>query len=225
MKNKKNVFMFIILLVLFSYQLANKLDKNKNNFIKNSMFLQSTQSQSNSTEYNIVNPYEDNQSWDKYHYQKNITCTEKNCFLPYGVCTNSATCQCTLKYASYQKTTDNTTSDEIQKTYCTYKRKEQLTAFLLEMFLPLGAGHFYSGRILSGILKLILFLAPIVVFIFFCVGVSISKTDDEATCVGICTIFSNCALFCAVITWQMADIVLYAINLYDDGNGVPLKHW
>ena len=37
--------------------------------------------------------------------------------------------------------------------FCQYNQKKQIYAFLLEFFIPAGAGHLYAKRTLSGILK------------------------------------------------------------------------
>ena len=66
-------------------------------------------------------------------------------------------CVCVTGYVSgfkYNKNLDNSL-------YCDYKQKKQLTAFLLELFVGFGAGHFYRGNYLMARLKLVAFLIGI----------------------------------------------------------------
>ena len=67
-------------------------------------------------------------------------------------------CQCNMGYSSYD-ITDLKTDNNI---LCCYEQKGQMTAFLLEMLIGFGVGHFYIGNYLFGIIKLI-------VQIFLCV--------------------------------------------------------
>ena len=48
------------------------------------------------------------------------------------------------------------TSETIE--YCTYKQKNQLTAFLLEVTLSFGIGHYYSGNYIIASFKIFLLL-------------------------------------------------------------------
>jgi len=34
-----------------------------------------------------------------------------------------------------------------------------------------------------------------------------------------------CLVCCGLIIWQIIDLVMYATNKYNDGNGVPLSNW
>ena len=71
-------------------------------------------------------------------------------------------CECFIGYSSYD--VNVLKSNGIN---CCYKQKSQLTGVLLEMFIGFGAGHFYMGRYIYGIIKLLvqLFLC----FVFWCV--------------------------------------------------------
>ena len=72
-------------------------------------------------------------------------------------------CECNLGYSSYD-ITGLKTDHNIK---CCYEQKGQLTAFLLEMFLGFGIGHFYLGNFYFAIIKLLvqIFLC----FLFWCV--------------------------------------------------------
>ena len=62
-----------------------------------------------------------------------------------GLCFRN-NCNCFSGFSSYPEVKDN---------YCNYKVKFQYNAFLLELFLGFGAGHYYSGRYLHASLKLV----------------------------------------------------------------------
>lgn len=147
---------------------------------------------------------------DEYSYDKNIECNEKNCFYPNGRCINNTTCGCTREYASFK------VDGEVSDHYCAYERKKQLVSFMLEFFFPFGVGHFYSGRVLIGILKLIVCFSQC---IFAGLGVCFAK-DAGMVLVILLLIFG-----CVYIVWELVDIILIALNIYKDGNGVPLARW
>lgn len=50
---------------------------------------------------------------------------------------------------------------------CEIKQKKQLTAFLLELFVGFGAGHFYRQHYLMASLKLVAFIFGIYVICLF----------------------------------------------------------
>jgi hypothetical protein len=147
---------------------------------------------------------------DPYSAQKNIECNESNCFYPYGRCVDNNTCQCTKEYASFKQ------EGEFEDHYCDYERKKQLVSFLLEFFFPFGVGHFYSGRILMGVLKIVVCFSQC---IFAGLGFCFAQ-DAGMVLVILLLIFG-----CAYISWELVDIILIAMNVYKDGNGVPLASW
>jgi len=72
-------------------------------------------------------------------------------------------CECNIGFSSYDidvlKLEDSTT-------YCCYEQKSQFNAFLLEIFLGFGIGHFYIGDIKYGLIKF--FLQLFLCFAFCC---------------------------------------------------------
>ena len=72
-------------------------------------------------------------------------------------------CECNLGYSSY----DIEVLKQDHTILCCYEKKGQLTAFLLEMFIGFGAGHFYIGNIKFGLIKL--FVQTFLCFLFCCV--------------------------------------------------------
>lgn len=150
-----------------------------------------------------------------YSKAENINCNRNNCNLPYGSCTDDNTCTCTNDYANYNSS---------KNFYCQYRRKKQLTSFMLEFFLSMGIGHLYCGKIVEGIIKLIIMIIPAVIGLILCFcNTMISK--DTSTCVGLITMIVFCTFLCTGLAWQLADVILFGLNKYTDGNGVSLAHW
>src|SRR5690242_10650019 len=64
-------------------------------------------------------------------------CTKEICDFPFGYCSTSKTCQCNVKFSNYN------TNDEL----CSYEKRSQLIAFILEILLTFGIGHLYMYRL------------------------------------------------------------------------------
>lgn len=153
-----------------------------------------------------------------YFFVYGIVCTTQDCSPP-NYCYNSTTCVCGNGMADNNNLT-YTNKATYQGAYCNYQQKNQLTAFLLEFFVASGSGHFYSGRILNGCLKLVGTLVP---FILTCVICCIKCTaSDKGT--GILALISG-ILGCLLVVWILVDVIMFGLNKFKDGNGVPLAHW
>ena len=88
-----------------------------------------------------------------------INCTQETCELDHMNCkeNNPEYCICKEEYASIK-------SNPLK---CSIQRKKQLTAFLLELFVGFGAGHFYRHHYLMASLKLVAFVFGIYVICLF----------------------------------------------------------
>ena len=64
-------------------------------------------------------------------------------------------CSCKEGYITYVNDTNNIT-------YCNFRQKKQLIAFLLELCVGFGAGHFYRSQFVMASLKLVTFVAGLV---------------------------------------------------------------
>ena len=144
---------------------------------------------------------------------------EKPCPFDHMDCiTNNSRCKCKDEY------TNLTNSD----TYCNIKRKKQLTAFLLELFVGFGAGHFYRHHYLMASLKLVAFVFGIYVICLFpltakCVT---DCCDSDCLVVLVSIIFYLYALGLAF--WYIWDLVYFGKNKYKDcreDECVELLHW
>jgi len=144
-----------------------------------------------------------------YFNARVTNCNNRNCFPLNGVCTSTTNCKCLKGKANYPVIGTETES-------CTYEQKKQLTAFLLEFFLSAGIGHFYRGLWWLGLIKLfVLIILPIL----FCSLMCCIDSFKAACCL-------MSILFPIMIgIWWLIDIILFGINYYPDGNGVPLEAW
>ena len=147
----------------------------------------------------------------KKNWPKKIFCKEND----------NTHCICITGYVNgyeYNKNLDNSS-------YCDYKQKKQLTAFLLELFVGFGAGHFYRGNYLMASLKLVAFLIGIYIICLFPLTAKwISDCCDCDCLVVVVSIFFYLAA-CGLATWFIFDLVYFGKNKYKDKNDVPLLHW
>ena len=128
-------------------------------------------------------------------------------------------CTCKAEYAT----------DPNGSRYCEVERKKQLTAFLLELFVGFGAGHFYRHDYLMASLKLVAFVFGIYVICLFpltakCVT---DCCDSDCLVVLVSIIFYIYALGLAF--WYIWDLVYFGKNYYPDKSHkdfiIDLQHW
>jgi hypothetical protein len=143
-------------------------------------------------------------------------CSKANCDLPYGTCSNENTCICQMGYA--QSPNRNVTSNEPS---CDYKLKSQACFFLLEVIFWVGIGHFYTGRILYGLLKLIFISVVILLdclFKYKFYKKFVHKTQKK---LNVILYF----LYFTILLWQTLDIILIGLNRFKDGKGFNIRTW
>lgn len=134
----------------------------------------------------------------------------------HGTCTEDKTnCVCDYGFA--------TSKDSLVK--CDYVSKKQLTAFLLELFVGFGAGHFYTERYLFASLKLVAFLFGIYIICLFPLSAKCISEKCESDFLVIITscFYYICALGLAF--WFIYDLVMFGLNKYNDGHGNALVSW
>ncbi len=147
---------------------------------------------------------------EEYDCSKVETCERKN-----ADC-NSDYTKCTC-YKGY------TTSKEGK--ICGYEQKRQLTAFLLELFVGFGAGHFYRGAYLFASLKLVAFIFGIYIICLFPLTAKCVSDCCDCDCLVILVsiFFYLCA--CGLAFWFIFDLVQFGKNNYKDKNGYELFSW
>ena len=146
-------------------------------------------------------------------------CDTRICFPLFGVCTNSNTCHCLKGYA-------NVPGKNNKPFICSYYQKHQLHAFLQELF-GIGIGHFYIGQWWIGLLKLIVcFVIPIVLLLVLFGCVYLPKDHDGPLSSESYLLMVTLILLAVIFgAWTIIDGVLFGINFWKDGNGIPLKPW
>lgn len=126
----------------------------------------------------------------------------------------TALCRCKIGYVTR-------TTDTIQ---CCYKQKKQFIAFLLELCINLGMGHFYYGNIALGVIKLLVFLFLFIIiacsycFLFYSEMIIDPNKEMLST-----WIINGCLIIYVIAT--LIDLFLLGLNFYVDENGVPLQPW
>lgn len=140
-------------------------------------------------------------------YYADGKCNINNC----ENCISATKCQCPNGYAQDPK--KEVKENELS---CTYKRKKQYVFFLLELFLPIGIGHFYAGRIINGIVKLLVMAAIIALDIILKNKILKGfKTKQRFSIV-------SYILYFGILAWICIDIVCIGVNHYKDGKGISL---
>ena len=122
-------------------------------------------------------------------------------------------CECSPGYDTYP-------DDSSIK--CNYKKKSQIKAFLLELLLCYGAGHFYIHNYKRAIPKLIVFA------FFYCLFIAlriITKAKEENKKENLIISISAGVSLVGMITWQIIDLVGFGKNQFDDENSIGLKDW
>ena len=153
------------------------------------------------------------------------------CDGPSGICRcafaqSNATSAPTIPCFSYNET-DNfcqlltCTSFDTDSLQCRNGTKSRLTALILGIFLVnLGAANFYIARYEFAIPQLILGLLLCILQIGTCVAECSRDSDPTISCVSCC--FLNSVVSLTFLAWWIADIVQFATNARQDGNGCPL---
>ena len=178
---------------------------------------------------------------------KSIPCSE------HGICFYDI-----FKYVSEDSTNKNfidcicdegyITEGEDDEVKCCYEQKLQKIAILLEI-LPLGFGHYYSGRTINFGIKLIFQSIIILYMLFFsfcCQNINKirkykgydlltnnNKNDyiynnNLKAKIDSTRMVTNAIYICTfviMIIWQCLDILLFGLNVYTDANSVELKRW
>jgi hypothetical protein len=128
-------------------------------------------------------------------------------------CLNNASCLCAPGYITVPPTNDY---------QCCYEQRKQITAFLLELFVSFGAGHFYTGRNDLGGAKVAVFL----ILIFANIFISAFSTQHKENKFVYWIQFSlHKALLSCYIIWQIVDLCLFGANKHVDGNRMALETW
>ena len=134
-------------------------------------------------------------------------------------------CSCKEGYITFPDTDDFK--------YCNFKQKKQLIAFLLELCVGFGAGHFYRYEFVMASLKLVAFALGLV---FICTFPIAAKAITDCDCDALAIILSifYYLYLCGLAVWYIWDLVHFGNNSYYDytykyhgdiKEGIPLQPW
>jgi hypothetical protein len=150
-------------------------------------------------------------------FENNTTpCGNYTCVIDQGKCILNGTdyfCLCSEYFDSYPQ------NGTLQ---CNYRKKKQYIAFFLETFLTYGAGHFYCENYQVAVPKLVYFVFCYCLFIYL--RMLMKSKEDNNTAALIIALLA-CLFLTIMLAWQLADIILYALNSYPDGYNISLYPW
>ena len=158
-----------------------------------------------------------------FELETNNTCNESTCNLTNGKCFNNTVCKCMLGYANAYNSTNTNLS------FCSYKLKSQLNAFLLETFTLIGGDLYlehYSYAVIKGILFMIFLLIILIdVPCKFC-GIKVKESLDSQClpCIFIKTGTFIFSIFGLVI-WEISDLIRIMSYNVTDKNSMPLVYF
>ena len=165
---------------------------------------------------------------ESHSYSKFINCSgEKliNCSIHNMECgANRENCTCRQGYYF-----DEDRKKFPDKKFCEIKEKKQIVAFLLELFVGFGAGHFYRHHYLMASLKLVAFCIGIIsIYLFPLIAKGVSERCDNDFMVILVSIFFYLYAL-GLAFWYIWDVIYFGKNKYPDySNGdecIKMKPW
>ena len=137
-----------------------------------------------------------------------INCTQETCELDHMNCkeNNPEYCICKEEYASIK-------SNPLK---CSIQRKKQLTAFLLELFVGFGAGHFYRHHYLMASLKLVAFVFGIYIICLFPLTAKCVTDCCDSDCLVVLVSIIFYLYAAGLATWYIFDLVYFGKNKWKD---------
>lgn len=140
----------------------------------------------------------------------------------HGECTpDKLNCMCESGFTTFPDPKDQIENNQ----RCNYEKKKQLKAFLFELFLGFGAGHFYTERYTMAGLKLGAFIFGIFIICLFPITAKFLSEKLESDCLvlSVSCFYYLCSVGLAF--WFIYDLVMFGMNKYNDGNGIQLQSW
>jgi TM2 domain-containing membrane protein YozV len=129
-----------------------------------------------------------------------------------GICRSDETCKCDDGYITFPSN---------HYPYCNYKQKNQLVAFLLELFLGyFGVGEFYIGQNGIAIVQLVLSLVGICI-VPLIMGFLGALCGGEGLA-GLLATISAVAVVLTTFGLWLAYTILIGTGMQNDSNGAPL---
>jgi len=157
----------------------------------------------------------------KLRFLQTFVCKDNSSCSFHGECNKMNTdCICESGFTTFFNLTD-----PFQDKKCNYEKKQQIKAFLFELFLGFGAGHFYTERFTVAGLKLGAFIFGICIICLFPITAKFLSEKLESDCLllSVSCFYYLCSIGLAF--WFIYDLVMFGMNKYLDGNGVELFSW
>ena len=217
-----NIFIVFLLLLISS---MNSFEQNNNSNMKQVQILAG-----DSNYKNFLEDVFDDDEDELITYDKNCNMTEYpeqaiKCNMINMECNDKKYlhhCSCKEGYITFSKKNEK---------YCNLEQKKQSIAFVLELCVGFGAGHFYRCAYTMGALKLIAFVFGIVfIFTFPITAKCVSDCDCEFIAIILSIIYY--LYLCGLAVWYIWDLVYFGKNEYTDftyqnelGEEIKLKPW
>ena len=140
---------------------------------------------------------------------------------------NKYTCNATIEGEPYPRCEcmKDYANDKGNTTACSYERKKQLTAFLLELFVGFGAGHFYRANYLEASLKLVAFLFGIYIICLFPLTAKCVADCCDCDCLVVLISLFWFLISAGLAFWFIFDLVWFGKNKYPDKYGYCFSEW
>ena len=192
MLTSKKLLIFTFIFFFLSIEISSALSKEKTN--------------SNSVRYLEDEDIEKRLLEEEADKNRIINCTEETCDFSHMNCTvdNPEYCICKEEYAT------------INGKLCSVERKKQLTAFLLELFVGFGAGHFYRHHYLMASLKLVAFVFGIYVICLFPLTAKCVTDCCDSDCLVVMVSIIFYLYAAGLATWYIFDLVYFGKNKWKD---------
>ena len=140
-------------------------------------------------------------------------CSPKNCIN--GRCLSDTLCECNPEFS----TTDKDKA-------CTYPRKLQVVAFLLELLCPFGSSYLYLESYRIGIIKFcFIIIYPITLLIIFCHCVSNTHNEGSKRVQNVLGYMFYGSYIIGFLAWYIYDLVRLGLHPVRDGNSISLIKW
>ena len=155
-----------------------------------------------------------------------VNCTNKTCNMDHIKCENETTNENCVCEKGYYPNFDNKLKGV---KYCELEQKNQLTAFLLELFVGFGAGHFYRHHYLMASLKLVAFFIGIYLICLFPLTAKCVTDCCDSDCVVIVISIFFYLYALGLAFWYIWDLVYFGKNKYPDCShdqgDIDMKPW
>ena len=180
-------------------------------------------SQNNNIEKNFSSENDEKYNCDETQDPENA----KRCNLDHMTCEYGFhNCVCNYGYITNPNFNNETK-------FCDYEQKSQFTAFLLELLVGFGAGHFYRKAYIFAIPKLIFFIFGYYTVCCFpnCEDKACGYRENEGALTDCCACLLSVFYFLysvGMAFWCIWDLVYFGTNRYGeygDDIPIPLKHW